>query len=40
VAPDLIPNKNWYVEVRTQFTNGTSLLKEVRTIQSEFMLAT
>jgi hypothetical protein len=32
--------KQWYVKVRTQYTGSSTLLKEVRSIRSEFMLST
>ena len=36
-VPELSPNKDWYVEVRTNFSGNTSiLLKETRTIRSKF----
>jgi hypothetical protein len=38
IAPDLPADKEWTVQVRTQFVNGTTLLKEPRTIESDFTL--
>ncbi|MDR1468658.1 MAG: DUF4469 domain-containing protein [Spirochaetaceae bacterium] len=36
-VPELLPGKNWYVEVRTNFSGSpTRPLKEVRTIRSKF----
>jgi hypothetical protein len=32
IIPALTPNRKWKLQVRTQFTNGSNLLKEVRTI--------
>ena len=36
IIPELLPDKPWALEVRTQYTNGSTILKEVRTIASEF----
>jgi hypothetical protein len=38
IIPELLPNKQWTLEVRTQYSNGTTLLKELRTIASPFTL--
>jgi hypothetical protein len=35
-VPELLPDKDWYIEVRTCFTSGGKLLKELRTIRSKF----
>jgi hypothetical protein len=35
-VPELLADKNWYVEVRTYFSGGGTLLKEKRTIRSAF----
>jgi hypothetical protein len=40
VLPQLPTGKQWYVEVRTQYTGSSILLKEVRSIRSDFMLST
>ncbi|MDR0639299.1 MAG: DUF4469 domain-containing protein [Spirochaetaceae bacterium] len=40
VIPDLPTGKSWKVQVRTQYTNGTALLKEFRIIETDFMLST
>jgi hypothetical protein len=40
VTPELPSDKEWTLEVRTQFSNSTTLLKEVRVIKSEFTLTT
>jgi hypothetical protein len=39
VIPELLPDKTWTLEVRTQFSNSSTLLKNVRAIQSAFTLA-
>jgi hypothetical protein len=36
IIPSLLPAKVYRLEVRTQFTNGSTLLKELRTIKSDF----
>jgi hypothetical protein len=36
VVPELTPDKPWTLEAHTQYTNGSTLLKEVRVIASEF----
>ncbi|MDR1399357.1 MAG: DUF4469 domain-containing protein [Treponema sp.] len=38
IIPDLAPDKTWTLEVHTQYTNGSTVLREVRTIVSEFTL--
>jgi hypothetical protein len=37
--PNLPPGKTWNLEVRTQFSCGKELLKDVRTIKAGFTLA-
>jgi hypothetical protein len=39
IIPALTPNKKWKLQVRTRFTNGSNLLKEVRTIERNFELS-
>ncbi|MDR0636028.1 MAG: DUF4469 domain-containing protein [Treponema sp.] len=36
IIPELLPDKPWTLEVHTQYTNGSTTLKEVRTIVSDF----
>ena len=40
VVPDLPTGKSWKVQIRTQYAGSGTLLKEVRTIETDFMLAT
>jgi hypothetical protein len=39
-APDLPTDKEWTVQVRTQYSNSSTILKEARTIESGFTLTT
>jgi hypothetical protein len=39
ILPNLLPGKEWALEVRTQFSTSTTLLKEVRVIKAGFVLA-
>jgi hypothetical protein len=34
--PELAPNRDWYLEVRTFYSGGGKLLKEMRTMRSNF----
>jgi hypothetical protein len=36
IIPELLPNKQWTREARTRYSNGTTLLKDVRAIASPF----
>jgi hypothetical protein len=36
IIPELLPNKEWAVEIRTRFSSSSTLLKEIRTITSDF----
>jgi hypothetical protein len=36
IIPELLPDKLWRVEVQTQYSNGSTLLKKLRTIESPF----
>jgi hypothetical protein len=38
IIPELIAGKTWTLEVRTQYSNSSTMLKEVRTIASSFTL--
>jgi hypothetical protein len=38
IIPDLPAGKTWTLEARTQYSNGSTLLKEVRSIASSFTL--
>ena len=40
MVPDLPTGKKWKVQIRTQYSNGATLLKEVRTIETDFLLST
>jgi hypothetical protein len=39
IIPELLPGKPWTIEVRTQFTNSSTMLKEMRTIASGFTVS-
>ncbi|MDR1095461.1 MAG: DUF4469 domain-containing protein [Spirochaetaceae bacterium] len=39
IIPDLPPGKQWTIEVRTQFSNESTMLKEARTIASGFTVS-
>jgi hypothetical protein len=36
IVPELAPNRDWYLEVRTFYSGGGAPLKELRTIRSKF----
>jgi hypothetical protein len=36
IIPELVPGKERYAEVRTRFSNSSTLLKEIRVIRSAF----
>jgi hypothetical protein len=36
IVPELLPNRDWYVEVRTFYSRSGILLKEMRSIRSKF----
>jgi hypothetical protein len=36
IVPELLPDRDWYVEVRTFYAGGGRLLKELRSIRSKF----
>jgi hypothetical protein len=40
VIPDLPTGKSWKVQVRTQYAGSSTLLKDVRTIETDFTLST
>jgi hypothetical protein len=40
MIPQLPAGQQWVVEVRTQYSSGSTLLKEVRTIRGDFELST
>jgi hypothetical protein len=35
-VPELLPDRDWYLEVRTFYSHGGKLLKEMRVIRSKF----
>jgi hypothetical protein len=39
IIPELLPGKTWTLEIRTQFSNSSKPLKEVRAIKSSFTLS-
>jgi hypothetical protein len=36
IVPELTPGRDWYLEVRTFYSHGGKLLKEMRAIRSKF----
>jgi hypothetical protein len=38
IAPDLLPDRDWYVRIRTRYSGGGTPLKETRELTSEFPL--
>jgi hypothetical protein len=39
IIPALLPDKEWRVEIRTQFSSPSTLLKEIRTKTSDFTVS-
>jgi hypothetical protein len=39
VIPELLPGKQWTLEVRTQYSSSSTLLKEVRVVASDFTVS-